>query len=103
MTLDYNKQRKLQLIEDILKIIFKQVELVKIEEREQVVTFVKQYPGQPQIFRLMRMTWDNNLDFVIYEYLMKDWQGVFVPTSRWFQVRDLIRKRFLDAEKLKKE
>lgn len=102
MTLDYNYQRKLQLIEDILKILFKQVELVHFNESQRV-SFVKQWSGNPEIFRLMEMKWDNKLNFIISEYIDKDWRGVYVPTSKWFEVRDLIRKRFLDVEKIKIE
>ena len=97
---DHKTERKLQLIEEILKIIFANVNFVNLKE-EQRVSFVKEWPGNPQIWRLMEMYWNDKFDFVVLEYVDKRWVGVYVPTSKWFAVRDLLRKKFLDAEKLK--
>jgi hypothetical protein len=93
--------QRLQLIEDILKTILgTQIDFIQYADIQNV-RFVKKWKDNPDIYRVMELSWNNNLDFVVREYSDKRWQAVTIGTSRWFRVRDLLRKKFLAAEKLK--
>lgn len=100
---NYNRDKRLRLIEDILTLIFQEVHLVHISDHQEA-SFVydcvrAKHPNQ--VFRVMRIEWDDDFNFKVQECRGKILIDVYIPTSKWFQVRDLIRKRFLDAERLK--
>jgi hypothetical protein len=74
-----------------------------ILETQQRVSFsipVSEYPLRNVEIRF-EMVWNNDYDFEIWATRNRQIKQHFLTTSRWFKVRDLMRKRFLDAEKLK--
>lgn len=92
--------KKVELIQDILNIIVgRPIDLIEFKGIQEV-TFVKEENSR-HIFRVMRLTWNDYLDFIIFRRSGNKWEQISIPTSRWFKVRDLLRKNFLQAEKLK--
>ncbi len=96
--------RKLTLINDIIAIIFPQKTVNNlILENPQRVSFSIPIK-EAYIDRLevrFELVWNNDFDFEIWATRNRQVKQHFLTTSRWFKVRDLMRKRFLDAEKLK--
>lgn len=106
--------RKARLICEILAIIFPKKKVNNIGfVNGQTLTFtmpVMEYsratsPTSHEVSYIetrFELRWDNELNFELWT-LKKGARVVqqHIPSSTWFKVRDLIRQRFLDAEKLK--
>lgn len=96
--------RKLNLIRDILAIAFPQKTINNlILENPQRVSFTiplkEAYLDWVEI--RFELVWNNDFDFEIWATRNRRVKQHFLTTSRWFKVRDLMRKRFMDSEKLK--
>ena len=106
-------ERKQKLICDILGIIFPKKRINNIGiETPQKITFTMPVlehsratgPTSHEVsFVETRffIVWNNNFDFELWKKVKGKLIQETVPSSTWFKVRDLIRQRFLDAEKLK--
>lgn len=57
-------------------------------------------PGGQSVFRIYTIVWNDGLDFEIWEHRNKRVYQKFFPPSVWYKVRDMVRKRFMDAQKL---
>lgn len=92
-------KKKLKLIEDILTIIYPEAVIENLFiENPQKCSFT--IPSSRWRYEIV---WTNNFDFEIWYGLRTTRKEVKIKSSTWFKVRDLIRKRFLDAERLKWE
>jgi hypothetical protein len=100
--MDFITKTKLQLIEDILKILHNDEQVQNlILESEQSVSYSVVFNGIEWGQRLY-ISWNDKLDFEVKCKTRTGLHMMHFGTSLWFNVRDLIRTRFLDAEKLKR-
>lgn len=96
-------KKKFDLIESILGIIFPVDEIQYLQEdNPQKMSFnIKVHNTDVMIKHFI--VWNNNLDIEIWITTKISTSRLYISSATWFKVRDLLRKRFLDAEKLKWE
>lgn len=97
-----NNARKLQLIIKILKLIFPQKEIDQLvfENPQRVVFHVKLY--NTEIETIFEIVWNSDLDFDILKRKKRGVEMFPVKPSTWFKIGDLLKRNFMDTERLKK-
>ncbi len=102
MTNANNHTKKLQLIFKVLRLIFPQKEIDQIVlDNPQKVTFHVKL-NHTEMETIFEMVWDSNLNFSILKKKKRRVEMFPVEPSTWYKVGDLLKRNFMDVERLKR-
>lgn len=103
--MDFKTKKKLELIEDILKILYPNhviSELILENPKKVSYSVSSNYSDHLSGWKhRFEIYWNNDLDFEIWRKRENRVSEQHFKTSAWFEVQDLLKKRYLDCEKLK--